>query len=245
MGPEEDTEDPRAYDRCHGHGRDNGDWRASPATAETGRMTSDDIPQGQASEPAPRRPKRPKRPRAAQAPGRVWIAALGAGVAVALLALLLFPHDSMPRAEFGGDGELVGDLAASGDPDLVQCMAVARFPVDDTDAIEWAFAGTTDGDTPVGEDTPFETASVFKTFTAMTLADMVESGETSLDRTLGEVFPGIDFTDEAIADATLEQIANHHSGLSQGAVGAPRSEEHTSVLQSRGHLVCRLLLEKK
>src|SRR6266508_2157706 len=25
----------------------------------------------------------------------------------------------------------------------------------------------------------------------------------------------------------------------------PRSEEHTSVLQSRGHLVCRLLLEKK
>src|SRR5437870_9853446 len=30
------------------------------------------------------------------------------------------------------------------------------------------------------------------------------------------------------------------------AVSAPpRSEEHTSELQSRGHLVCRLLLEKK
>src|SRR5439155_19156231 len=27
--------------------------------------------------------------------------------------------------------------------------------------------------------------------------------------------------------------------------GQPRSEEHTSELQSRGHLVCRLLLEKK
>src|SRR5437870_9360438 len=27
--------------------------------------------------------------------------------------------------------------------------------------------------------------------------------------------------------------------------GARRSEEHTSELQSRGHLVCRLLLEKK
>src|SRR5437870_7468745 len=26
---------------------------------------------------------------------------------------------------------------------------------------------------------------------------------------------------------------------------SPRSEEHTSELQSRGHLVCRLLLEKK
>src|SRR2546422_3014652 len=30
-----------------------------------------------------------------------------------------------------------------------------------------------------------------------------------------------------------------------GRPGAPRSEEHTSELQSRLHLVCRLLLEKK
>src|SRR5215510_16164399 len=37
-----------------------------------------------------------------------------------------------------------------------------------------------------------------------------------------------------------------HSGWAT-LVGAhvPRSEEHTSELQSRGHLVCRLLLEKK
>src|SRR5690554_6599455 len=30
-----------------------------------------------------------------------------------------------------------------------------------------------------------------------------------------------------------------------GLAGQPRSEEHTSELQSRPHLVCRLLLEKK
>src|SRR3712207_7424374 len=30
-----------------------------------------------------------------------------------------------------------------------------------------------------------------------------------------------------------------------GASGCPRSEEHTSELQSRQYLVCRLLLEKK
>src|SRR5690625_7086032 len=40
-------------------------------------------------------------------------------------------------------------------------------------------------------------------------------------------------------------------GLSRGAQSGPdhehaeRSEEHTSELQSRGHIVCRLLLEKK
>src|SRR5690625_6047031 len=32
---------------------------------------------------------------------------------------------------------------------------------------------------------------------------------------------------------------------SLAALGDKRSEEHTSELQSRGHLVCRLLLEKK
>src|SRR5690625_6434947 len=30
-----------------------------------------------------------------------------------------------------------------------------------------------------------------------------------------------------------------------GGIALGRSEEHTSELQSRGHLVCRLLLEKK
>src|SRR5690625_6946900 len=37
--------------------------------------------------------------------------------------------------------------------------------------------------------------------------------------------------------------AQRRLGLRPGCSG--RSEEHTSELQSRGHLVCRLLLEKK
>src|SRR5690625_7001518 len=37
-----------------------------------------------------------------------------------------------------------------------------------------------------------------------------------------------------------------HDGVrDHDMTAAPRSEEHTSELQSRGHLVCRLLLEKK
>src|SRR5690625_3779003 len=38
--------------------------------------------------------------------------------------------------------------------------------------------------------------------------------------------------------------ARERSG-ERSATPPPRSEEHTSELQSRGHLVCRLLLEKK
>src|SRR5690625_4112578 len=35
------------------------------------------------------------------------------------------------------------------------------------------------------------------------------------------------------------------SDMFGGGISSSRSEEHTSELQSRGHLVCRLLLEKK
>src|SRR2546422_7295476 len=50
-------------------------------------------------------------------------------------------------------------------------------------------------------------------------------------------------------DRLDEPIRQHHHvehGEGQSdAVGQGRSEEHTSELQSRLHLVCRLLLEKK
>src|SRR5437870_10760301 len=43
-----------------------------------------------------------------------------------------------------------------------------------------------------------------------------------------------------------EYVVNVHYFLAtRGGPVPTRSEEHTSELQSRGHLVCRLLLEKK
>src|SRR5439155_11367424 len=44
---------------------------------------------------------------------------------------------------------------------------------------------------------------------------------------------------------TKRALPTHGGAARQGAAGLERSEEHTSELQSRGHLVCRLLLEKK
>src|SRR5690625_5556273 len=48
--------------------------------------------------------------------------------------------------------------------------------------------------------------------------------------------PFADFPLPAQRYRTFDSLINH---------GFLRSEEHTSELQSRGHLVCRLLLEKK
>src|SRR5690625_6801606 len=53
-------------------------------------------------------------------------------------------------------------------------------------------------------------------------------------------------TEEIIANLNILSVENYLTGekiISNGE--SVRSEEHTSELQSRGHLVCRLMLEKK
>src|SRR3989449_2143549 len=45
--------------------------------------------------------------------------------------------------------------------------------------------------------------------------------------------------------AVVPAIGAHVEGADEAVLDVDRSEEHTSELQSRLHLVCRLLLEKK
>src|SRR2546430_5845113 len=51
-------------------------------------------------------------------------------------------------------------------------------------------------------------------------------------------------TDVQLADALPGRLARDAGQVDDG-VRSPRSEEHTSELQSQSNLVCRLLLEKK
>src|SRR5690625_6607452 len=68
---------------------------------------------------------------------------------------------------------------------------------------------------------------------------------------LGDLFTiktSIDQLLQRIPDEPTTHRADHHSDNNPSdriKPGVARSEEHTSELQSRGHLVCRLLLEKK
>src|SRR5690625_7821052 len=51
---------------------------------------------------------------------------------------------------------------------------------------------------------------------------------------------------ESAMSSATGSVAAEMGGATMGAIdNFNRSEEHTSELQSRGHLVCRLLLEKK
>src|SRR2546423_8482510 len=46
-------------------------------------------------------------------------------------------------------------------------------------------------------------------------------------------------------DADAVDVQHHQQGVAGAWAREPRSEEHTSELQSLAYLVCRLLLEKK
>src|SRR5690625_5314078 len=59
----------------------------------------------------------------------------------------------------------------------------------------------------------------------------------------------IDASAASALDGVVRVITHHDAprlaDTDDGELAILRSEEHTSELQSRGHLVCRLLLEKK
>src|SRR5690625_7037603 len=108
------------------------------------------------------------------------------------------------------------------------CDSGEPLTVDFTNRVNY-YVGPVDpvGDEAVGPAGP-TTATRMDAFTEMML------GETGLIAMIGKAERG---------PQTVETIKKHQSAYLI-AVGG-RSEEHTSELQSRGHLVCRLLLEKK
>jgi CubicO group peptidase (beta-lactamase class C family) len=65
----------------------------------------------------------------------------------------------------------------------------------------------------VTANTFFEIGSITKTFTALVLATMVESGRVRLDTPVRELLPGVAVPARDGAQITLEQLARHTSGL--------------------------------
>src|SRR5690625_5963237 len=77
--------------------------------------------------------------------------------------------------------------------------------------------------------------------------------QRALVETLQDLAPDVLLVQESprfvLPGMRLDRLARHLERRvllgGAGGRGQDRSEEHTSELQSRGHLVCRLLLEKK
>ncbi|QBI55634.1 serine hydrolase domain-containing protein [Streptomonospora litoralis] len=165
--------------------------------------------------PPPDTSKHPRRPLPRRAPGRVWAVAGVLGAVAAVAAYLVMPGkppEPSGAPEFTGAPGIADSVSATieGREYRVQGLSVLEIDGGETRSLS---GGTADGEKRVSAETPFETGSVFKVFTAMTLADLAADGRTSLDRTLGEVFPDLAFASPEFADITLEQLASHRSGL--------------------------------
>src|SRR3712207_8219696 len=78
---------------------------------------------------------------------------------------------------------------------------------------------------------------------SLTGLNLSYSGSTDLNLGL-QAHAGYMIEDDMMVLANVELQHNNRSGSHDSFV-AGRSEEHTSELQSRQYLVCRLLLEKK
>lgn len=72
--------------------------------------------------------------------------------------------------------------------------------------------GTSDGTVPIRPQTPFEVASITKTFIAATVLKLVEEGRLSLSDTVGKWLPGLNCANVSPA-ITVRQLLSHRSGV--------------------------------
>src|SRR5690606_42133014 len=67
----------------------------------------------------------------------------------------------------------------------------------------------------------------------------------ALDELLGQIAAAAPDAEPIVEDGWSSSVAAFAAAADEWSPDLPRSEEHTSELQSRENLVCRLLLEKK
>lgn len=129
---------------------------------------------------------------------RKAIAAVLAGIVVLAGLLLVGPTPVRPAREHTGDPALADTLADN-----------ARSGQHNIAAFTYVDGKTTFAGLGADEHTEFEIGSITKTFTDELLHQQIEANALSLDTKVGDIID----TDGEIADVTLEELANHTSGL--------------------------------
>lgn len=90
--------------------------------------------------------------------------------------------------------------------------------------------GVDSADRPVSGDTLFRVASLSKSFTALAVMQLVESGRVELDDTVASHLPDFRLADPRGASVTVEQLLDQTSGLTDADV-SPFSREQPNDLR--------------
>lgn len=131
-------------------------------------------------------------------------------LAGAIATVLIGPRPPVLADATTGDSELADQvIEALGNSTGYHGISVAVIENDDV-----RFAGLGHADHNAHEadhNTRFEIGSIPKAFTGMVLADLVDSGEVTLDQRVGDLVPGTELA--TTGEATLAELASHRSGL--------------------------------
>lgn len=73
--------------------------------------------------------------------------------------------------------------------------------------------GKTADQSPISADTPFAIASLSKSFTALAVMQLAESGRLDLDRPITQYIPSFQLNDPRGSTITARQLLNHTSGI--------------------------------
>ncbi len=137
---------------------------------------------------------------------------------VAMVALAL--GAALPMSAPGGSIEQVIDseMPATGAPGLAYAV-VADGDITTAGARGVVRLG---GEEKVTADTPFLTGSISKSFTALSVMQLVEAGEIHLDAEVSQYLDG--FSTRAAGAITVRQLLSHTSGYSTGQGNASHTD---------------------
>ncbi len=150
-----------------------------------------------------------------------------------LLAILALGIGSVvPASAPAGsiDGVIDSEMPASGVPGLAYAV-VADGDITSAGARGIARLG---GDTKVTPDTPFLTGSISKSFTALSVMQLVEAGKINLDNGVSRYLDG--FSGRPAGSITVRQLLSHTSGFSTLQGNSP----HTDLTGGKDELARRV-----
>jgi CubicO group peptidase (beta-lactamase class C family) len=166
--------------------------------------------------------QRPEHARVGTGPDRpAWWWVAGAALLVALLALALGPRPLALPARQTGDPELAAQVREALGPRAgTRAIAVALV---EPDRIRTAGVGESgDPSRPqVDADSAFEIGSITKALNGMLLAALSADGVVTPDTPVDRLLPGRAIEASALGDVTLEDLAQHRSGLRSVAFDGP------------------------
>lgn len=169
---------------------------------------------------------RPRHPRRAEG----WVTACGTVLLLGLFCPVATAQENRPTPR-EVDRFVERHLERTGLPGAT--VAITK----DDEVVHTAGYGHDSNGDPLTAEAPMRIASLSKSFTALSVMQLVDSGEVELDRPVRDYVPQFRLAEERGAEITVRQLLNQTSGMSDSTFpDASRPEQPDSLKESVAQL---------